>query len=116
MELSHRRLRENLACQLEPSAPGLRATTMQTLSLHCEVETMGQTGEARVSERGQMALPAQARHRWGLDDGGTVGWIDLGDAVMLVPGGIAGVRHELLARADGEGARSGFGDPELANQ
>ena len=77
---------------------------------------VAQTGEARVSERGQMSLPAQARHRWELDDGGTVGWIDLGNAVMLVPGGIEGVRHELLADADWEGARSGFGDPELANQ
>jgi bifunctional DNA-binding transcriptional regulator/antitoxin component of YhaV-PrlF toxin-antitoxin module len=77
---------------------------------------MAQTGEVRVSERGQMALPAQARHRWGLDDGGTLGWVDLGDAVLLVPGGIDELRRELLAGADWEAARSGFGDPELANQ
>jgi bifunctional DNA-binding transcriptional regulator/antitoxin component of YhaV-PrlF toxin-antitoxin module len=77
---------------------------------------MTQTGEAKVSERGQMALPAQVRHRWGLDDGGTVGWIDLGDAVLLVPDGIDDLRRELLAGADWDGARHGFGDPELANQ
>jgi bifunctional DNA-binding transcriptional regulator/antitoxin component of YhaV-PrlF toxin-antitoxin module len=77
---------------------------------------MAQTGEVRVSERGQMALPAQARHRWGLDGGGTLGWVDLGDAVLLVPGGIDELRRELLAGADWEAARRGFGDPELANQ
>ena len=77
---------------------------------------MAQTGEVKVSERGQMALPAQARHRWGLDGGGVLGWIDLGDAVLLIPGGVGVLREELLAMADCESARSGFGDPELANQ
>lgn len=77
---------------------------------------MPQTGEAKVSERGQMALPAQARHRWGLDGGGTVGWIDLGDAVLLVPGGIRELRRELFAAADWNAARAGFGDPEFANR
>ena len=76
---------------------------------------MAQVGNARVSERGQMALPAQARHRWGLDEGGTVGWVDLGDAVVLVAGGIDQLRKQLLTMADWEGAASGFGDPELAN-
>ena len=77
---------------------------------------MSQTGEVKVSERGQMALPAQARHRWGLDEGGIVGWIDMGDSVLLVPGGLQQVRSEVLASADWDSARSGFGDPELANQ
>ncbi len=63
-----------------------------------------------------MALPAQTRHRWGLDAGGTIGWVDLGDAVLLVPGGADELRHALLAEADWAAARSGFGDPELANQ
>lgn len=63
-----------------------------------------------------MALPAQTRHRWGLARGGTIGWIDLGDAVLLVPGGVGKLRRELLAAADWDAARSGFGDPELANQ
>jgi len=63
-----------------------------------------------------MALPAQTRHRWGLDQGGTVGWIDLGDAVLLFPGGLSELREQLLGTADWDSARSGFGDPELANQ
>ncbi len=69
-----------------------------------------------MSERGQMALPSQARHRWGLDSGGTISWIDLGDAVLVVPGRFHELRQELLAVADWEAARRGFGDPELANQ
>lgn len=77
---------------------------------------MAQTGEARVSDRGQMALPAQARHRWGLDQGGVIGWIDMGESILLIPGGLQQVRDEVLARADWEAARCGFGDPELANQ
>ncbi len=77
---------------------------------------MTQSGEVKVSERGQMALPAQTRHRWGLDQGGIIGWIDLGDSVLLVPGGLRQVRDEILHNADWNSARSGFGDPELANQ
>ena len=63
-----------------------------------------------------MALPAQARHRWGLDEGGTVAWLDLGDAVLLVPSASDDIRSELLAAADWEQARIGFGNPDLANQ
>lgn len=66
-----------------------------------------------------MSLPAQARRRWGLDDGGDVGFIDLGDAVLLVPGGVGGLQRELFAaitEADWAEARSGFGDPDLATQ
>jgi bifunctional DNA-binding transcriptional regulator/antitoxin component of YhaV-PrlF toxin-antitoxin module len=83
--------------------------------LHCEGAIM-QTGEVKVSERGQMALPAQTRHRWGLDQGGIIGWLDLGDAILLVPGGLRELRNEILANADWDSARAGFGDPELANQ
>lgn len=77
---------------------------------------MSQTGQVKVSERGQMALPSQARNRWGLREGGTLGWIDLGDAVLLIPGTIDDVRRELLAAANWEEAKAGFGDPDLANQ
>lgn len=88
---------------------------MHSTKMHCET-AMAQTGELKVSDRGQMALPAQARHRWRIEDGGTVGWIDLGDAVLIVPGGIGAVRNELLSSADWGAAQVGFGDPELANQ
>jgi hypothetical protein len=66
-----------------------------------------------------MSLPAAARRRWGLDQGGEVGFLDLGDAVVLIPGGIRRIRQELLeavAPSDWEQARAGFGDPDLANE
>jgi bifunctional DNA-binding transcriptional regulator/antitoxin component of YhaV-PrlF toxin-antitoxin module len=77
---------------------------------------MANAGEVKVSERGQMALPAQTRHRWGLDEGGMIGWVDLGDAVLLLPAGLDEVRNEALATAAWDEARFGFGDPEMANQ
>jgi bifunctional DNA-binding transcriptional regulator/antitoxin component of YhaV-PrlF toxin-antitoxin module len=80
---------------------------------------MSTTGDLRVSSRGQMSLPASTRHRWGLDDGGEVGYLDIGDAVLLVPGGVDQLRAALLdavSDADWEAARAGFGDPELANE
>ena len=66
-----------------------------------------------------MSLPATARHRWRLDDGGEVGYLDLGDVVVIVPGGIDGLRRELLDMVSAEDwreARSGFGDPDLATE
>jgi hypothetical protein len=49
--------------------------------------------EFLVSSSGQMSLPASARHRWHLDDGGPVDVIDLGFAVLTVP---RGEGHRLL--------------------
>lgn len=40
-----------------------------------------------MSSSGQLSLPAAARHRWGLDQGGPVDVIDLGFAVMTLPRG-----------------------------
>jgi hypothetical protein len=80
---------------------------------------MPEAGELRVSARGQMSLPATARHRWDLDDGGEVGYLDLGDAVVIVPGGVERLRKELLDAVSGEDwevARAGFGDPDLASE
>lgn len=77
------------------------------------------SGQVRVTERGQMSLPAQARRRWGLHGGGELGWIDLGDAVLLLPGGVPAARAALLETLDGSDwreAAAGFGDPDLANQ
>ncbi len=39
-----------------------------------------------------MALPAGARRRWGLADGGSVEVADLGDALVIVPSGSGGLR------------------------
>lgn len=66
-----------------------------------------------------MSLPAAARRRWGLEEGGSVGYLDIGAAVLLVPGGVERLRRELLGSVsdqDWEAARGGFGDPELANE
>ncbi len=80
---------------------------------------MTTTGDLRISSRGQMSLPASARHRWGLDEGGDVGYLDLGDALVLVPGGVDRLRAALLDAVSNDiwaSARSGFGDPDLADQ
>jgi len=48
-----------------------------------------------------------------------VGYLDIGDAVVIVPGGVAQLRRTLLdavSDADWDEARAGFGDPELANE
>ncbi len=57
---------------------------------------MAVTSEFLVSSSGQMSVPAAVRHRWGLDEGGRVTVIDLGDAVVLLP---PGGRQRLLAEA-----------------
>ena len=80
---------------------------------------MKSTGDVRVSQRGQMSLPADARHRWGLDGGGEVGYLDIGDAVILIPGGVDDLRQRLLealTEADWALARNGHGDSDLANE
>ena len=80
---------------------------------------MTQAGNLRVSPRGQMSLPASALHRWGLNNGGEVGFLDLGDLMLLVPGGAAGLKQQLFASLgedDWARARAGFGDPNLANE
>jgi AbrB family looped-hinge helix DNA binding protein len=43
--------------------------------------------EYRVSDRGQMSLPAEARRRWNLGGGGSVEVADLGDALLIIPAG-----------------------------
>lgn len=46
-----------------------------------------------------MSLPAAARHRWNLDEGGPVDVIDLGFAVMTLPKGQArALLDDLLPR------------------
>lgn len=79
---------------------------------------MSSTSNARVSHRGQTSLPAELRHRWGIDDGGEVGFIDLGDAALVVPGGVSGARRELrrvLAERYEQGLAS-IEESELADQ
>jgi bifunctional DNA-binding transcriptional regulator/antitoxin component of YhaV-PrlF toxin-antitoxin module len=80
---------------------------------------MSSTGDLRVSSRGQMSLPSSTRHRWGLDEGGDVAYLDLGDSIVIVPGGVKALRRRLLDAVtdhDWDAALTGFGDSELANQ
>jgi bifunctional DNA-binding transcriptional regulator/antitoxin component of YhaV-PrlF toxin-antitoxin module len=78
---------------------------------------MDQVVTAKVSQRGQTSLPAELRHRWGIEDGGAIAFIDLGDAALVLPGGIetakAEVRRALAAGSYSEGLAT-IDDPDLA--
>jgi len=73
----------------------------------------------RVSHRGQASLPATLRHRWRIEDGGEIAFVDLGDAALVLPGGIAAARRELRKLVGAGGYEAGVAavtDPELADQ
>ena len=76
------------------------------------------TGNARVSHRGQTSLPAELRHRWGIDEGGEVGFIDLGDAALIIPGGVSAARSELRRVLVDRYERgvAAIADPDLVDQ
>lgn len=60
-----------------------------------------------------MALPAEARRRWRLAEGGTVEIADLGDALLIVPatgGGLRGRLAEAIAEAGGYAALAAGAD------
>ena len=74
--------------------------------------------QARVSQRGQTSLPAELRHRWGIEGGGEIAFVDLGDAALVLPGGIARAKAELksvLTERYNVGLAA-IGDPDLADQ
>ena len=73
---------------------------------------------AAVSHRGQTCIPANLRRRWGIDKGGEVGIIDLGDAALIVPSGIKVARAELrrVLRERYEEGLALIGDPDLVDQ
>jgi bifunctional DNA-binding transcriptional regulator/antitoxin component of YhaV-PrlF toxin-antitoxin module len=77
---------------------------------------VGGVQEYLVSSSGQMSLPASARHRWNLDDGGPVDVIDLGFGVLTVPKGTGRrLLGDLLSRdAHAAYVKSLVGDPDLA--
>ena len=79
---------------------------------------MSEASEARVSHRGQTNLPAGLRRRWGIEGGGTVGIIDLGDAALVVPGGLDAARRELRRVLDVsyEAGLAALDDPDLEDQ
>jgi len=79
---------------------------------------MAVTTNAKVSHRGQTSLPAELRHRWGIEDGGEVGFIDLGSAALIVPGGLDVARKELrrVLKERYEAGLSSIDDPDLVDQ
>ena len=50
---------------------------------------------AKVSHRGQTSLPAGLRHRWGIEAGGEVSFLDLGDSALILPGNLDRAKAEL---------------------
>lgn len=67
-----------------------------------------------------MALPAEARRRWDMVDGGEVEIADLGDALLIVPVADGGLRGRLRKAIDEAGgyarlvADVAADDPDLA--
>lgn len=67
-----------------------------------------------------MALPAEARRRWNLMEGGAVEVADLGDALIIVPAGREGLRAMLFDAVHEAGGYEGLvtevadAEPELA--
>jgi hypothetical protein len=72
--------------------------------------------EYLVSASGQMSLPAGARHRWNLDNGGPVDVIDLGFGILTLPKGTGRkLLNDLLPREEHAAfVRSLADDPDLA--
>jgi bifunctional DNA-binding transcriptional regulator/antitoxin component of YhaV-PrlF toxin-antitoxin module len=74
---------------------------------------------AKISHRGQTSLPASLRHRWGIEDGGQVSFIDLGEAALILPGGSEAAFAELRRVLLGGGYERGIDqldDPDLVDQ
>jgi bifunctional DNA-binding transcriptional regulator/antitoxin component of YhaV-PrlF toxin-antitoxin module len=86
----------------------------------CRYDDPMAVAEYRVSGRGQMALPAEARHRWHLNGGGSVEVADLGEALLIVPagrGGLRGLLRDAIEEAGGYAklaAEVAADDPDLA--
>ena len=65
-------------------------------------------------------MPADARRRWNLTDGGTVEVADLGDALVIVPAGRGGLRALVRSAIEDAGGYEALADsvnadePELA--
>jgi bifunctional DNA-binding transcriptional regulator/antitoxin component of YhaV-PrlF toxin-antitoxin module len=73
---------------------------------------------AKVSNRGQTNLPAEIRHRWGIANGGEVAFVDLGEAALVLPGGMGRAKAELkrVLALRYEAGLAAIGDPDLADQ
>lgn len=79
---------------------------------------MPSTATVKISHRGQTTLPADVRRRWDLVDGGDLGIVDLGDALLIVPGGLEAARREVYraVRDHYEEGLAQIDDPDLVDQ
>lgn len=78
----------------------------------------GRVVHAKVSNRGQTSLPAELRHRWGIEAGGEVAFVDLGEAALILPGGVERAKAELKRVLDEryEAGLAAIDDPDLTDQ
>lgn len=63
---------------------------------------MAGAGDLTMRGQGQVRVPEAFRRRWGLQDGDLVTYLDLGDAMMILPGGTDVLRRSLLDSSDGD--------------
>lgn len=64
---------------------------------------MADVGGATIKGQGQVRVPEAVRRRWGLQDGDLVTYVDLGDAMTILPGGTDVLRRSLLnSTSDGD--------------
>lgn len=77
------------------------------------------SADFHVSKRGQFSLPASARRRWDLLEGGQVEVFDLGDAVVVLPCGKGSARSSLAEALTAERYNElvcQIEDPDLVDQ
>ncbi len=79
---------------------------------------MSSASTAKVSHRGQTTIPSKLRHQWGIEQGGEIGIIDLGNVALIVPGGIEAARTELhrVLRERYDIGVANIDDPDLSDQ
>jgi len=73
----------------------------------------------RVSARGQLSLPADARRRWGIAEGGSVELFDLGECVVMLPTGRRSARASLAEALTAQRYReytAAIDDPDLIDE
>lgn len=68
-----------------------------------------------VSSSGQVSLPANVRHRWKLEGGGSVDVLDLGFGVLTVPVGTGSrLFRDILSQEEQAKFVGRLGDEDLA--
>ena len=61
---------------------------------------MADAGDLTIMGQGHVRVPETVCRRWGLQDGDLVTYLDLGDALMILPGGTEVLRRSILDSTD----------------